>query len=193
MDFQIFLSCPNDQIKEPIRILLSGFGMSEDDIRKLIHRLKNCPQSVTLCFSSSGLTQAGAILLAVSLRLLTQPLTLDFTNTKVPENSEIISRFTQIINHGACPPGTKILGLSTYIRESSRLHELYAKISYARILFSLSPYTTDANDKTKKFPGFPRDIAQCIISYLIIMPLDIAFAVREKIIEEGVVNNQIKP
>lgn len=181
LDFSYFLRSADSEITTPVRIYLSGCDMNSDNMRKLLTRLTTCSQPTTLHFSHSGITEASAILLAESLHMLKQPLTLCFSQSDIENNGKCISRFTAVINHNQIPFGTRIFGLSNHISE---LCDLNLMLGYSKILFALSPYATDPKNKTKKFVGFPRDIAQVILGFLTIVPLDFAFTVREKIDEE---------
>ena len=182
MNLSHFLDDSNNGATTPIRLYLSGYSMNVDQMKELLLKIKKYPHPILLHFSYSGISEASAILLAESLNQLIQPITLHFEKSGLETNGRCISAFTAAVNHYRFPFGTRILGLSGYIRKNCFLSSVYL----VRMLFALSPYTTDPDDKTKKFPGFPRDIAQMIMGFLITAQLDIAFKVREKIASERV-------
>lgn len=186
IDFIYFLRVSDSEITQPIQSFLSGYSLNCDRMKQLIARLQTCPHPVELHFSNSGITEDSAILLAESLHTFKHAPALYFSSTDIQKSGRCISVFTSVVNRHAFPIGTRIIGLTDYI---SRLCDLSLQLPYAKILFALSPYITDPNDKTKKFTGFPRDVAQVIMGFLTVLPLDIAFTVREKIVEERRNNN----
>lgn len=188
VDFMHFLQPDDTETTTPIQIFLSGYGMSHNHIQTLLARLQAHPQPVTLHFSSSGITEKNAVLFAQSLSTLKQPIIINFRKSGVENNMRCSSAFSAVIASNHYPVGTIIYGLNPKIQFWC---ETTILIFYTKMLFALSPYTTDPDNKTKSFAGFPRDIAQVIMGFLTAVPLDIAFIVREKIISERRTNKKL--